>query len=160
MKSLKIMAAAAGLALGVGSAEASCSVPGNANEFATQIAQGLNATRRANGLNTLQFDRRLSRAAMRHACDMQQNAFFDHRGSDGSGAHQRVKAVGYRTCMTAENLAYGYPQAQTVVNGWMQSPGHRTNMLVPQAREFGVAIVDGTNSGPIAVLVVAMPCGA
>lgn len=159
MKILRLTALAIGLAMSAGGAAAQCTLPGDANAFASQLAAGLNAQRRANGLGPLQYNEELGRAAMRHACDMQANGFFDHHGSDGSNHDQRVQRTGYRPCFSAENLAFGYPQPATVVDGWMHSPGHRRNMLAPQARDFGIGLAAGRN-GPIAVLVLARSCGA
>lgn len=157
MRPMKTLLAAAALICGAGMAQANCSVPAGANGYANELIRGVNASRAQMGLSQLDFNRRLSRAAMTHACDMQRNGFFAHQGSDGSNSHERVKRVGYRTCLTAENLAHGYPQAMTVVNGWLNSPGHRRNMLQPDVQEMGVAITQGPH-GPIAVLVVSKPC--
>jgi uncharacterized protein YkwD len=105
----------------------------------------------------LQFNQRLGQAAMRHACDMVANDFFDHRGSDGSTSQRRVQAAGYRDCIVAENLAWGYPQSRQIIDGWMKSPGHRRNMLHPRIEEFGVGITQGPK-GPYWVLVVGKSC--
>ncbi|PUB18765.1 cysteine-rich secretory family protein [Yoonia sediminilitoris] len=134
-----------------------CSAPANATALATEIAAGVNASRRANGQSPLQFNARLGRAAMAHACDMQVNSFFDHRGSDGSSSQVRVQKAGYNDCIVAENLAWGYPRAAQIVSGWMNSPGHRRNMLHPRIQEFGIGITQGPK-GPYWVLVVGKSC--
>jgi len=156
---VRALALSCALVLAASAAQASCALPTDADAYANQLAQGLNAQRSAAGLRPLAYNGQLSQAAMRHACDMQANGFFDHRGSDGTNSHQRVTSVGYRSCLTAENLAFGYPQAMTVVNGWMNSPGHRQNMMHHNATEFGIGLAAGRN-GPIAVLVLARRCGA
>jgi len=138
-------------------AAASCVTPANVNQLATEIAAGLNQSRRANGQAPLQFNRQLGRAAMMHACDMLENGFFDHRGSDGSNSQARVQNAGYRDCIVAENIAWGYPRSEQIVNGWLNSPGHRRNMLHPRIEEFGVGITQGPK-GPYWVLVVGKQC--
>jgi len=139
------------------SAAAQCVTPENVNEMATEIAAGLNQSRRANGEAPLRFNRQLGRAAMRHACDMLANDFFDHRGSDGSNSQARVTTVGYNACIVAENIAWGYPRPEQIITGWMNSPGHRRNMLHPRIEEFGVGITMGPR-GPYWVLVVGKEC--
>ena len=132
----------------------SCTTPANVNAMASEIVAGVNANRRANGQGALRFSQELSQAAMRHACDMSINGFFGHNGTDGSDPFNRVRAVGYGPCLAAENLAWGYPRSEQIISGWMNSSGHRSNMLHPRASEVGIGITDGAK-GPNWVLVVA-----
>lgn len=155
--SLFLVAMMIALSATAAAAASRCVTPADADALVSQIAQGVNANRRANGQDELRFNRRLARAAMRHACDMQTNDFFDHRGSDGSTSQARVQAAGYRDCIVAENLAWGYPQSQQIITGWMNSPGHRQIMLHPRVEEFGIAITQGPK-GPYWVLVVGKRC--
>ncbi|MDX8351025.1 CAP domain-containing protein [Cognatiyoonia sp. IB215182] len=138
-------------------ASANCVAPSNVNALATEIAAGVNANRRAQGEAPLRFNRRLGQAAMVHACDMQVNDFFDHRGTDGSNSQRRVRNAGYDDCIVAENIAWGYPQPERIVTGWMNSPGHRRNMMHPRIEEFGIGITQGPK-GPYWVLVVGKQC--
>jgi len=139
------------------SASTGCTTPSNVNEMASEIARGLNAYRAANGQTQLSFNRRLGRAAMAHACDMSVNNFFGHRGSDGSNSQVRVRAAGYQDCLVAENLAWGYPRSEQIISGWVNSAGHRSNMLHPRAQEYGIGITNSPK-GPNWVLVVAKGC--
>jgi len=134
-----------------------CTTPANVNALAQEIATGVNAQRRANGQSAVRFNRQLGQAAMNHACDMSANNFFGHNGSNGSTVQRRVRSAGYQDCLVAENLAWGYPSSQQIISGWMNSAGHRTNMLHPRVTEFGVAITDGPK-GPNWVLVLANSC--
>lgn len=143
--------------MGATAAAAGCVVPPNANALATEIAAGVNASRRSNGERPLRYNRELGRAAMSHACDMQTHDFFDHQGSDGSNSQARVHNAGYDVCIVAENLAWGYPRSGQIITGWMNSPGHRRNMLHPRVEEFGVGITQGPK-GPYWVLVVGKQC--
>ncbi len=134
-----------------------CVTPPNVNALASEIASGLNSSRRANGQSALQFNRDLGQAAMAHACDMMVNDFFDHQGSDRSTVQRRVRATGYTDCLEAENIAWGYPRAAQIITGWMDSPGHRRNMLHPRVEEFGIGITQGAK-GPYWVLVLGRSC--
>ena len=64
---------------------------------------------------------------------------FEHRGSDDSEPAVRVTRTGYRWRTVAENIAAGGTDAQTVVRGWLDSPGHCTNIMGAQFSEMGVA---------------------
>jgi len=157
----RLITAFAALGLSVAASQAAaaggCVTPANVNAMAQEIANGVNANRRANGQSTIRYNRRLSQAAMTHACDMAVNNFFGHNGSNGSTVQRRVRSAGYQDCLVAENLAWGYPSSQQIISGWMNSPGHRTNMLHPRVAEFGVAITQGPK-GPNWVLVLAKGC--
>lgn len=154
----KVWAAALVLACAGGAAQAAnCSQPGGMQKMASGIAAGLNQVRQSNGLPAIAFDRRLSSAAQVQACDIAVSGRFSHSGSDGSNSHGRVMQAGYNSCLTAENLAWGYPQPGQIISGWMNSAGHRANMLHPRVDAFGVGIAQGPN-GPIWVLVVARGC--
>lgn len=156
---LRVLAAIATLALSASAAQAAnrCVTPTNVNALATEIAAGVNANRRAQGQAPLAYNRRLSQAAMAHACDMSVNGFFGHQGSDGSNIQRRVRNAGYRDCVVAENLAWGYPSSQQIISGWMNSSGHRNNMLHPRVAEMGIAVTEGAK-GPNWVLVLARGC--
>lgn len=157
MNLTRIMAVAVFCFAGTTASAANCVSPANVNQLATEIATGVNQSRRANGEAPLRFNRRLGRAAMVHACDMLVNDFFDHRGSDGSNSQARVRKAGYNDCVVAENIAWGYPRSEQIVSGWMNSPGHRRNMLHPRIEEFGIGITQGPK-GPYWVLVVGKQC--
>lgn len=89
----------------------------------------------------LGWNSQLAQAARRHANDMHQNDFFDHRGSDGSSMSGRVSAAGYAWRSVAENIAWGYPDVSSVVRGWKDSPGHCENMMGGDYAEMGAGRV-------------------
>lgn len=158
MTLMKSLGLALALGLTAGAAQAgNCTQPGNVQVMASEVAAGLNQQRRAHGLPAIDFNRQLSAAAQTQACDLASSGRFGHAGSDGSNSHARVLRAGYQSCLTAENLAWGYPDAARIVGGWMASPGHRANMLHSRVDEFGIGIAQGPN-GPIWVLVVARGC--
>jgi len=113
----------------------------------------LNAQRAANGLPALRANSRLTAAASAHAGDMVAGNFFSHTGSNGSSVGDRARIAGYCWMTVAENLAFGSFSTAAVVEGWMNSPAHRRNMLKSNVSEFGYAKV-----GDKYVLVLARPC--
>ncbi|HVF17536.1 MAG TPA: CAP domain-containing protein [Steroidobacteraceae bacterium] len=87
----------------------------------------------------LQLSAMLNRAALAHALDMARNNHFEHEGTDGSTPAQRIARAGYRWRSVAENIAAGAPTAESVVEGWLKSPGHCVNIMGAQYREMGIA---------------------
>jgi uncharacterized protein YkwD len=81
----------------------------------------------------------LDRAALAHAKDMAAHSLFEHRGSDASMPADRVTRTGYRWRSVGENIASGAADADEVVRGWLDSPGHCTNLMGAQYTEMGVA---------------------
>ncbi|MBK5947314.1 hypothetical protein CCR83_12895 [Rhodobacter veldkampii DSM 11550] len=128
-------------------------------EISGPMLARVNAERRAQGLRPLQLDAKLTRAAQGHACDMATKGFFDHHGSDGKTPKTRVKRAGYRTCLTAENISFGWRSVDQVMQDLMQSPKHRANILRGSVQEIGIGYVPRTgNQGPWWVQVFANPC--
>ncbi|QKW39260.1 CAP domain-containing protein [Actinomadura sp. NAK00032] len=102
-----------------------------------------NAERAKEGCRALRVDQRLVTAARKHSADMAANGYFDHTSRNGDSPWKRMEDAGY-TSPGAENIAKGYPTAAAVVEGWMNSPGHRANILNCGLRAIGV----GRASGP------------
>ncbi len=69
---------------------------------------------------------------------MKQNNYFDHDGLDGSSAGDRMERQGYEWWSWAENIAYGYRTPEAVVEGWLNSPGHRANIMNCNLKDIGV----------------------
>lgn len=138
-------------------AQASCSRPANAQSLESSVFSGVNSIRSQGARAALNQRSPLSQAAQAHACDMARNDFFSHTGSDGSNVQARVTRAGYRACVVAENIAWGYSDAQRVLSGWMNSAGHRRNMLHDRVRDVGIGVASGPR-GPVWVLVVARNC--
>jgi hypothetical protein len=88
----------------------------------------VNRDRAAQGLGTLNGDSRLHDAARGHSQDMASNNFFSHTGSGGTSPGDRIAAGGYAATAWGENIAAGFPTAESVVTAWLNSPGHRDNM--------------------------------
>jgi len=100
-----------------------------------------NANRAKYGIGPLTPDALLMRAAQAHAEDMERNGYFDHTDQKGGNPSDRTRAVGYPRAAIAENIAMGQRDAAEVMNSWMQSPGHRANLLNRDYRAIGVGVV-------------------
>lgn len=83
----------------------------------------------------------LDRAAQAHAADMAKNNWFEHEGTDGSTPAKRVERYGYRWTTVGENIAAGAATADEVVKGWLDSPGHCTNIMSADFKQMGIAYV-------------------
>ena len=101
----------------------------------------VNGFRAANRKAPLTRNPLLDRAAQRHAQAMADRDFFSHTGADGSIIGQRVSDAGYNWRLVAENIAAGMRDPKQVVKTWIDSPGHRQNMLLPGLIDAGLAHV-------------------
>jgi uncharacterized protein YkwD len=120
--------------------------------FELEVIRLVNLERTSVGLHPLFRNNSLTNAARAHNQDMIANNFFDHIGSDGSTPAQRACVHGFvpywgSTCYVGENIAAGYNTPASVVNGWMNSPGHRDNILNATYREIGVGHDTGGSWG-------------
>ena len=113
----------------------------------------LNGERADAGLPLLTLDARLSAAASAYAADLVAGSYFSHTGRDGSTIRTRLDAVGYLPVdggwAIGENLAWGTGALGTpgsIMQAWMNSEGHRANVLNPEYREIGIGIVTGNPS--------------
>lgn len=125
----------------------------------SQMAQLVNAERRASGLPPLKVDAKLNRAAQAHACDMAAKGYFDHVEPNGSTPKVRVKRAGFRTCLTAENISLDWKSPERAMQALMVSPGHRANILRRGVTALGIGYVPRQgNAGPWFVQVFAKGC--
>lgn len=112
--------------------------------FEQEVFEWTNAIRVQHQLVPLTRNLQLSQCARFHAQDMALNGFISHTGSDGSSLRERVARAGYINWMfVGENCACGQATPEEVVNGWMNSPNHRQNMLSKDFVEIGIAYVIG-----------------
>lgn len=93
----------------------------------------------------LQYNEALNSAAVEYANEMQENNNFSHTGQDGSTFSERASDAGYEGYALGENIAYGYTSEADVINAWMNSTGHCSNIMNDQATEFGIARSDEGN---------------
>jgi len=108
------------------------------NPLLSQVLTLTNQYRQQNGLRPVSYNNLLSSAAQTHSRNMAVQDFFSHTGLNGSQPWDRVSATGYQWSRVTENIAAGYRTAQEVVRGWINSPGHRANLLDPNVTQIGV----------------------
>ena len=106
----------------------------------------VNQIREENGLPPFVYNGTLAETARAHSQDMVDRNFFNHNNPDGQSPFDRMKANGIRYSMAAENIAAGYPSPEAVVEGWMNSEGHRANIL-GSCKELGVGLALGGSYG-------------
>ncbi|MDR3636433.1 MAG: CAP domain-containing protein [Isosphaeraceae bacterium] len=94
-----------------------------------QLVAAHNKLRAREGLPPLEPSPELTAAAMRHARDMASHQRMRHRGSDGTTPFQRMSQEGYDFRLAGENVAYGQPTVDAVMDAWWRSPPHRSNVL-------------------------------
>ncbi|MDG4767228.1 CAP domain-containing protein [Solwaraspora sp. WMMD406] len=119
---------------------------GGGDDVEQQVLAIVNAERSANGCGEVVVNSRLSEASRLHSEDQAATDTMSHTGSDGSDPWQRAQRAGYQRAI-GENVAAGYPTAQAVMDGWMNSQGHRANILNCEAVSMGVGTAkaaDGT----------------
>lgn len=110
---------------------------------AAAVLAEMNAYRASQGLRPLALDPRLVQAASDRATDMFARHYFNHVSPDGAQPFDAALRRGYDYVKIGENLAAGQRSAREVVADWMQSPGHRANVLEPSFADCGIAIVAG-----------------
>lgn len=101
-----------------------------------------NSERRKQGLEPLRWDSRLFQAAQDHANDMSTRGYFSHVSPEGKSMVDRINKYSVRYWSAGENIASGFRTGESVVAGWMNSPGHRANIL-GQFNAIGIAQKDG-----------------
>ncbi|MFJ8631942.1 sigma-70 family RNA polymerase sigma factor [Streptomyces sp. NPDC093568] len=112
-----------------------------------QVVALVNKERANAGCGPLAEDALLNKAAQGHSEDMAARDFFDHTNPDGADPGQRITAAGYRWSTYGENIAMGQQTPESVMESWMNSPGHRANILNCSFKDIGVGIHDGAG-GP------------
>ncbi len=139
------------------------------SEIEQQVHVGINVERARNGGSPLRWDERLAAVARAHSDDMTNRGYFSHDTPEGLGPSDRIDRAGYSCWKSthygvAENIAIetalGDPDrtAAEAVRGWVNSPGHRTNLLGKQYDRTGVGASFGTWRGYAAVYLTQVFC--
>ena len=110
-----------------------------------QILNRTNSERAAADCNPLVIYPQLASTAQAHTQDQANNNTMSHTGSNGSSPGERAAAAGYPSRFVGENVAYGYRTAEQVMNGWMNSSGHRANILRCGYKNIGIGYVSQGN---------------
>ncbi len=116
------------------------------NTTALEVLRLVNVERAKVGCAALRWESRLATAARLHSEDMARRNYFSHTSLDGRTPWDRIRAQGY-TDGSAENIAAGYSTAAAVMTGWMNSPGHKANILNCSNKALGVGIGKGGTYG-------------
>jgi uncharacterized protein YkwD len=109
-----------------------------------------NLARRANGAPPLRWNRQLTDAARWFSWDSTENrapGFCGHQDTNGQWPGDRARIFGYKGFAGAENAFCGYVSPEYAIEGWMNSPGHRANLLDPNSREIGLGYYRRASDG-------------
>ena len=114
-------------------------------DYEKEVVRLVNEIRVKNGLKELTYDWELSRVARYKSQDMKDNRYFSHTSPTYGSPFQMIKNFGLSYRSAGENIAKGYKTPQAVVNGWMNSSGHRANILNASYNRIGVGYVANGN---------------
>ena len=139
------------------------------SELEMKVHDGINAERVNNGRTPLKWEERLAAVARAHSDDMTSRIYFSHDTPEGLGPSDRIDRSGYSCWKSshygvAENIAIETTlgnidrTAAEAVQGWMNSPGHRTNLLGRQYDRTGIGASFGTWRGYKAVYLTQVFC--
>lgn len=109
--------------------QAPAPAPSPEQQAAAQVVDVLNAERSGRGLAPYAWQAQVGNAAQLHSADMANRRQMSHTGGDGSSVGQRITRAGFRWRAVGENVAFGYRDARSVVRAWLDSSGHRPQML-------------------------------
>lgn len=139
----------------------STGAPANENlaSIAAEVVRLTNDARARNGLAALRTNAKLMEAARLHAEQMAAQQRADHTisGARYPTMQSRLDAVGYAYLQVAENVAWNQSSAQSVLNSWMTSSGHRANILDPGLTEMGAAMARSSRGEPYWIQVFGRP---
>ena len=121
-----------------------------------QVLALVNKERAANGMNPVTFDASLAAVADSHCADMINRSFFDHVNPDNETPSDRLHKAGIEYWMSGENIAAGQTTPEAVMESWMNSQGHRQNILNPSYKSLGIAKRTGGTYGTYWVQVFAL----
>jgi uncharacterized protein YkwD len=121
----------------------------------SEILTYTNQERGKVSLSPLSPNQTLDQVASLRADDLFNNQYFDHASPDGKSVSDLISQVGYSYLLIGENLALGnFGNAKNIVSAWMDSPGHRANILNDRYKELGVAVKSGTFNGDDVIIAV------
>lgn len=120
-------------------------IDGAVLNYENEVIRLVNEIRVQNGLNPLTADWELSRVARYKSQDMKDNNYFSHNSPVYGSPFTMMKNFGISYRSAAENIAKGQRTPQAVVNAWMNSSGHRANILNATYKKIGVGYVPNGN---------------
>ncbi len=119
--------------------------PSSVSALEKEVFELVNKERAANGLNSLTWADDLAAVARAHSQDMIDNNYFSHTNLNGESPFDRLHNAGISYTTAAENIAYGQKTPEAVMNAWMNSSGHRANILNSRVKELGVGAAKTSN---------------
>jgi uncharacterized YkwD family protein len=120
---------------------------GTAGQFERRVVQLVNVERQKVGHDPLSENQLLDKGAMAKAADMRDKRYFSHTSPTYGSPFKMMKTYGVRYTRAGENIASGYKTPEAVVKGWMNSPGHRANILSTKYGKLGIGYAKGGKSG-------------
>ena len=117
------------------------------SDQALEVLRLVNAERKKQGLNELVLNHTLNGIATKKAEDMRDNNYFSHQSERYGSPFEMLQSFGVKYSSAGENIAAGQKTAQDVMNDWMNSSGHRANILNKNYTELGVGYVEGGTYG-------------
>ncbi len=118
----------------------------NAHAYELKVLELVNAERAKYGLSALSWNDELAQVARAHSKDMATRGFFSHNTPEGKTPFDRIKSAGISYRSAGENIAAGQKTPEEVVEAWMNSEGHRANILNSSYTQIGVGYVTGNGS--------------
>lgn len=127
--------------------------------FETELIRLINKERKDDGLPPLSEQSQLTQAARQHSEDMACSQFFSHVSPTNGDVVRRVTLIGYDYSAIGENIAAGYDSPESIIQAWMESTGHRANILNSTFTQIGVGfvMVEGSASYTYWTLLVGTP---
>lgn len=117
------------------------------DDWGYEVLNLVNEERAKYNAPPLKWDDKLAKLAENHCKDMINRNFFSHNTPDGKTPFDRMKAAGISYIAAGENIAAGQSSPQSVMESWMNSSGHRKNILNPDFEYIGIGIVRGGSYG-------------
>ncbi|NGY83499.1 hypothetical protein F6Y03_20180 [Bacillus megaterium] len=115
----------------------------DASQFEQKVVDLVNQEREKQGLKPLTLNKKLSDVARTKSKDMMDKGYFDHNSPTYGSPFDMMKQFGIEYTTAGENIAKGQQSPEDVMNAWMNSDGHRKNILNPDFTEIGVGYVNG-----------------
>jgi uncharacterized YkwD family protein/spore coat assembly protein SafA len=114
--------------------------PSSVKAFEDEVVKLVNVERSKKGLQTLKSNWEISRVARYKSQDMINKRYFSHTSPTYGSPFKMMETFGIRFSSAGENIAYGQRTPKEVMNGWMNSPGHRANILSPSYTNIGCGV--------------------
>ncbi|TQR17151.1 hypothetical protein FG382_01190 [Psychrobacillus lasiicapitis] len=115
---------------------------GQVSSVIQQVVDLTNQERAKAGLKALQIDTKLTQSAQAKSQDMKDKNYFSHTSPTYGSPFDQMKSFGIMYNSAAENIAMGQRSAAEVVKAWMESPGHKANIMNPSYTHIGVGLSD------------------